>query len=774
MVFSGQIGSSPLLLHGGEMIGRGSRRSLEETVAGLIPRLYRVAYYLSKDLHETEDAVQETLFRYVKALREGTREIRDPMGWCLRVLTRICSSRGGRAPLEVLAEDVPSQEAGPEALAQAVERRELVRRALRSLPEEEHQAICLHVFGGLTVREVASLLGMPRATTFDRIRKGLGLLRQNLPASCALALPPASAGEKGLLDWLGSLPSVSVPEKLAASVLDSASLCPGPAVGSAALAASIGGGITMPLTGKILIGAGAVLATISVGLGLRVLHLEGELRSAKAPTVRIAAEPSLAEIQALKDANAALRKEIEALRKAGPSGGEGAGEGERTAVVAGKAGETEIGVLLARALSALKTRDPDAFSEAFLALLDLGEAAHPALIRIFNQAEGFNGLFEALGMDDDRRGRFSDELKKREGRADRLVDAILSREEPPDRVTGFALEMLYHFRVKSGLSRDAHGACLLQILDRAGRAEEERLRGSAHLAAGLLGRLRFVEGLPVLEDLLLDEGASERDQAIYAQAIASVGGEESRASLRRVLAGMNERQQEHIILNLSNVEGAELDGFLEELLAGSESAGIRRMVLRAQSRRPGGLERLGGALQEGRLSRKESLQVLEGLLESGTPEAREKIWAIYETLDARAQEGVLGELARKDEKAAAILVERLASGAVSQELLNAYVSLDRRQVRLHEAEIRAAAARPSASTLTRGAAAAALYQIDAPGAVGALTAGFGDLGEGERLQIVGLLGSLLSGNEARGVLAEIAAGDPSEKVRTAAASTSRR
>ncbi len=125
-------------------------------------------------------------------------------------------------------------------------------------------------------------------------------------------------------------------------------------------------------------------------------------------------------------------------------------------------------------------------------------------------------------------------------------------------------------------------------------------------------------------------------------------------------------------------------------------------------------------------------------------------------------------------RAHALALERLASGAVSEKLMTAYASLDRRQVRLHEAEIRAAAARPSASIPTRGAAAAALYQIDVPGAVSALTAGFGDQGERDRLEIVGLLRSLLSGKETEAVLADIAAGDPSEKVRAAAASASRR
>ena len=69
--------------------------------------------------------------------------------------------------------------------AAAIERddaREWVRKALRSLPDPQREALVLAYWGGLTADEIARRKHVPLGTAKSRIRLGMQKLRQDYPA----------------------------------------------------------------------------------------------------------------------------------------------------------------------------------------------------------------------------------------------------------------------------------------------------------------------------------------------------------------------------------------------------------------------------------------------------------------------------------------------------------------------------------------------------------------------------------------------------------------
>jgi RNA polymerase sigma-70 factor (ECF subfamily) len=80
--------------------------------------------------------------------------------------------------------DVEHLISGPVASAQetalAADEASVVRAAVASLPAEQHRALELAFFGGLTQEQIAAKLGEPLGTVKARIRRGLLKLRETL------------------------------------------------------------------------------------------------------------------------------------------------------------------------------------------------------------------------------------------------------------------------------------------------------------------------------------------------------------------------------------------------------------------------------------------------------------------------------------------------------------------------------------------------------------------------------------------------------------------
>ncbi len=80
----------------------------------------------------------------------------------------------------VVAHEAPAKQERPSDVAVTHAEQEAVRRAIRSLPASQREAVTLTYWGGLTAPELADRAGVPLGTAKSRIRLGLVKLREEL------------------------------------------------------------------------------------------------------------------------------------------------------------------------------------------------------------------------------------------------------------------------------------------------------------------------------------------------------------------------------------------------------------------------------------------------------------------------------------------------------------------------------------------------------------------------------------------------------------------
>jgi len=186
----------------------GDLEAFERLVEKYRQRVWRLAFQILRDREEAQDVAQEAFVRVFQSL-PAFRGQSAFYTWMFRIVVNLAMDRqrqrgvraralGGEAvPEEEWQRTLPDPAAGPDARATRAEERELVRRALDSLPPNHRTIIMLSDIEGLTYREIAEVLKIPLGTVMSRLfnaRKRLrALLRPLLSLLLAVGLGLAPA-----------------------------------------------------------------------------------------------------------------------------------------------------------------------------------------------------------------------------------------------------------------------------------------------------------------------------------------------------------------------------------------------------------------------------------------------------------------------------------------------------------------------------------------------------------------------------------------------------
>ena len=146
-------------------------KKLESAVEAYGDMLFRVALNMLGNVHDAEDATQETYLRYMKYEPELT-DSEHERRWLLRVLVNVCKDMGKRrARQRVISID---------ELANLLEARDEetlgVMEKIMSLPEIYRTVMDLYYVEGVSGEEIAQLLSVSYATVRKRLQKGRKLL----------------------------------------------------------------------------------------------------------------------------------------------------------------------------------------------------------------------------------------------------------------------------------------------------------------------------------------------------------------------------------------------------------------------------------------------------------------------------------------------------------------------------------------------------------------------------------------------------------------------
>jgi len=189
----------------------GDAVALEEVMEQFAPRVYRVAYGITRNQADAEEVVQDVFLRLFRKI--DAFEGRSALGtWIYRIAvnTALIKRRGKRATLEVLLEDhLPTfRDDGhregdramlladwsdtPEDQLLSSETRETVRRMIAGLPDHYRAVLLLRDMEELSNEETAEILNDTVASVKSRLHRARMALREQLTRSFVLGRGPAT------------------------------------------------------------------------------------------------------------------------------------------------------------------------------------------------------------------------------------------------------------------------------------------------------------------------------------------------------------------------------------------------------------------------------------------------------------------------------------------------------------------------------------------------------------------------------------------------------
>jgi RNA polymerase sigma-70 factor, ECF subfamily len=179
-----------VLTHNALLMTGTNEDALEAAIREHSRLVYRIAYSVSRNHQDAEDATQETFMRVLR-YRRKLEGIDDPKTWIARIAWRVAVEQakkqpaaclGGRQAANATTELLRANGKTAEELASTREMATIVESLIAALPESLRDAIRLSTVDELLPGEIAQMLETSEASVRSRLFRARQILKDKLRA----------------------------------------------------------------------------------------------------------------------------------------------------------------------------------------------------------------------------------------------------------------------------------------------------------------------------------------------------------------------------------------------------------------------------------------------------------------------------------------------------------------------------------------------------------------------------------------------------------------
>ncbi len=160
-----------------ERLQQGDRSALELIYTATQKGVFALCYSYMRNYHSAQDMMQDTyinVMKYILHYKKGS----NPKAWIYTIAKNLCRNEIKRRSREVaMPKDADALIASDYQL-KAHDESGIIRLIHKSLRKDISAIVLMHAVGGITLKDIAKVLGRPYATVRWQYSNALGKLRK--------------------------------------------------------------------------------------------------------------------------------------------------------------------------------------------------------------------------------------------------------------------------------------------------------------------------------------------------------------------------------------------------------------------------------------------------------------------------------------------------------------------------------------------------------------------------------------------------------------------